>query len=127
MSSSKEKVSYEVSGRCINNKLTSNCIIESLLSELASLVRRVENLVVEHREVESKSQTDGVRRCQVSLGNLGRALVGFEGLVGGILTPVTDRKLSQVAVVVSLPVVTKPLERTPHELIEREQLTNILW
>ena len=43
-----------------------NSIIESEFGESASLVGRVQNLVVEYREVECKSETDWVRRRQLS-------------------------------------------------------------
>jgi hypothetical protein len=71
---------------------------------VASLVGRVQNLVVEDREVQSESETDGVGRGEVSLGNLGGVLVSLERLVGGGLALVAESKLSEVTVVVTLPV-----------------------
>lgn len=82
---------------------TSNGIIESLLGKVASLVWRVEDLVVEDGEVQGKAETDWVSWCKIALGNLGGGLVSLEGLVGGLLALVADGELSEVAVVVTLP------------------------
>lgn len=83
---------------------TSNGVIESKLGQVASLVGRVEDLVVEDGEVESQTQTDGVGRSQVGLGNLGGSLVGLERGIGGGLAALTNGELGQVTVVVTLPV-----------------------
>lgn len=88
--------------RC--SPLTGNGIVESLLGKVACLVRSVQNFVVEHREVQGKTQADGVGGRQLGLGNLSGSLVRLEGLVGRILALVTDRELSEVAVVVTLPI-----------------------
>jgi len=45
--------------------LTSNSIVECLLGQLASLVWRVEDLVVEDGEVQCEAETDGVCRRKV--------------------------------------------------------------
>jgi hypothetical protein len=72
---------------------------------VASLVRGVEDLVVEDGEIEGETQADGVRRRQLSLRNLGGSLVGLERLVGGVLAAVTDGELGEVTVIVTLPIV----------------------
>ena len=54
--------------------LTSDGIVKCLLGKMASLIRRVEDLVVEHREVESKTEADGVGRGKLGLGNIGGVL-----------------------------------------------------
>jgi hypothetical protein len=82
----------------------SNGVVEGGLGEVASLVGRVQNLVVEDREVQSKSETDGVGRGEVSLGDLSGVLVSLERLVGGGLALVTKSELGEVTVVVTLPV-----------------------
>jgi hypothetical protein len=82
----------------------SNGVVEGSLGEVASLVGRVQNLVVEDREVQSKSETDGVGRGEVSLGDLSGVLVSLERLVGGGLALVTKSELGEVTVVVALPV-----------------------
>ena len=82
----------------------SNSVVKGSLGEVASLVGGVENLVVEDREVQGKSETDGVGRGEVSLGNLGGVLVSLERLVGGGLALVTKSELGEVTVVVTLPV-----------------------
>lgn len=82
---------------------TSNSIIESLLGEVASLVRGVENLVVEDREVQGKTKTDWVGWGKIALGNLGGSLVSLKGLVGGLLALVANGELGEVAVVITLP------------------------
>lgn len=72
---------------------------------MASLVRRVEDLVVKDGEVKGKSETDRMRRGKISLGNLGGSLVSLEGSIGGGLAAVADSELSQVTVVITLPVI----------------------
>jgi len=57
--------------------LTSNSIIESLLSKVACLVWGVQDLVVENGEVKGKTETDWVGRCEISLSNLGGVLVSL--------------------------------------------------
>lgn len=98
---------YKINQSRSNNELkkhTSNSIIESLLGQLASLIGRVEDLVIEDREVKGESETDRMRGGEVSLGNFGGVLVGLEGLVGGLLALVTESELGEVAVVITLPV-----------------------
>ena len=85
-------------------QLTSNSVIESLLGQLASLVGRVEDLVVEDGEVQGKTKTDGVGGSQVLGSDLSGGLVSLEGLVGGSLALVANGELGKVAVVVTLPV-----------------------
>lgn len=82
----------------------SNSIVKGSLGEVASLVRRIQNLVVEDREVKCETEADGVSRGKVSLGNLGGVLVSLERLVGGSLALVAKGKLGKVTVVVTLPV-----------------------
>ena len=48
-----------------------------LLGQLARLVRAVEDLVVEHGEVEGEPQPDGVSRLHLGLTDLESVLVGF--------------------------------------------------
>jgi hypothetical protein len=79
---------------------------------MASLIRGVENLVVEDGEVESETQTDGVGRRQFSLRNLGGRLISLKRLVGRVLSLVTDGKLGKVAVIVSLPVIALAVVET---------------
>ena len=79
-------------------------IVEGSLGEVASLVGRVQDLVVEDGEVKSKSETDGVGGGEVGLGNLGGVLVSLERLVGGGLALVTKSELGEVTVVITLPV-----------------------
>jgi hypothetical protein len=70
---------------------------------LASLIGRVEDLVVENGEVQCETETDGVGRGKVGGGNIGSGLVGLERLVGGSLALVTNGELGKVTVVVALP------------------------
>jgi hypothetical protein len=85
-------------------KLTSNGVIESLLGQLASLVGRVEDLVVEYREVQCETETNGVSGRKVGGGDISGGLVSLERLVGGGLALVTNGELGKVTVVVALPV-----------------------
>lgn len=71
---------------------------------MASLVRGVQDLVVEHGEVKRQSEADRVGRRKLGLGNLRGSLVSLKGLIGGILALITNGELGQVAVVVTLPV-----------------------
>jgi hypothetical protein len=71
---------------------------------MTSLIRRVENLVVENGEVQGKTKTDWVGRCEVGLRDFGGILVRFKGFVGRTLALVTEGEFGQIAVVISLPV-----------------------
>lgn len=71
---------------------------------MASLVRRVQDLIVENREVECKAKTDWVCWREIGLGNFGGVLVCLEGLVGRLLSLVANGELSKVTVVITLPV-----------------------
>lgn len=55
-----------------------NGIVESGLGKVASLVWGVQDLVVEDREVQGETQTDGVGRRKVGLGNFGGVLVSLK-------------------------------------------------
>lgn len=90
----------------------SNGIVKRLLGKVASTVRRVQNLVVEHREVEGQTKTNRVRRRKLGLGNVGGSLVRVVGLVGSLLLLVANRELGQVPVVVALPVVSRTSYRS---------------
>jgi hypothetical protein len=70
---------------------------------LASLVGRVEDLVVENGEVQGKTEADGVGRSKVGGSDVSGSLVSLERLVGGGLALVTNGELGEVAVVVALP------------------------
>lgn len=70
---------------------------------MASLVGRVENLIVEDGEVQGKTKSDGMSRSEISLSNLGGSLVSFKRLVGGLLSLIGSGEFSEVAVVITLP------------------------
>jgi hypothetical protein len=70
---------------------------------VARLVGCVQDLVVEHGEVEGQAETDGVSGRKLSLGDLGGSLVGLQRLVGRVLALVANGKFGEVAVVVALP------------------------
>lgn len=70
---------------------------------MASSVGAVEDFVVEHGEVQGKTESNGVGRGKLGNGNVGGGLVGFQGLVGGLLSLVTGGELGEVSVVVSHP------------------------
>lgn len=82
---------------------TGDGIVESLLGKVTSLVRRIQNFIVKHREVEGQSKADGVSGGKVSLCDFSCVLVGLQRLVGGFFAFITESELSQVAVVVTLP------------------------
>lgn len=102
--------------------LTSNGVIKSLLSKMASLVWGVEDLIVENGEVEGKTQSDGVSWGKVGLRNLSGSLVSLERLVGGGLALVANGKLGEVAVVVTLPIDTKFSKCTTSAVFQRKAL-----
>lgn len=51
-----------------------NGVIKGLLSQMACAIGRVQDLVVEDGEVQSETKADGVRRGEISLGNVGSVL-----------------------------------------------------
>lgn len=71
---------------------------------MASLIGGVENLIVEDREVESETKTDGMRRCKIGGRNLSGSLVCLQRLVRRRLAFIANCEFSEVAVIVSLPV-----------------------
>ena len=82
----------------------SNRIVESLLGKVASLVGRVEDLVVEDREVEGKAKSDWMSRSKVGLSDLSGGLVCFKRLVGGLLSLLGSGEFGKVTVIITLPV-----------------------
>lgn len=72
---------------------------------MASLVWRVQDLVVKDREVQGKTETDGVGWGKVGLCDLGGRLVSLEGLVRRSLPLVAKGELGEIAVVVTLPAI----------------------
>jgi len=49
-------------------------VVESLFGEVACAVWRVEDLIVEDREVEGQTEADGVGRCEIGLCDGGSSL-----------------------------------------------------
>ena len=49
-------------------------VVEGLLGEVAGAVRRIQDLVVEDREVQGEAETDGVGWGQLGLGDVGGVL-----------------------------------------------------
>jgi len=72
---------------------------------VASLVGRVEDLVVEDGEVQGETKADGMCWSKVGLSNVGSSSVSLKGLVGRSLPLVAKGELSEVAVVVTLPTI----------------------
>ena len=81
-----------------------NGIIESLLGQVASLIRGVEDLIVEDREVQGKTEADWVRGGEIGLSDFGSILVGLKGHVCRALSLLGDGELGKISVVVTLPV-----------------------
>lgn len=73
---------------------------------MASLIRRVEDLVVEDREIQCETETDRMSWCKVSGSNFGGSFVGLQRLVGGDLALVAKCKLGEITVIVTLPVLS---------------------
>ena len=78
-------------------------IIKCLFGKMAGLIRGVQDLIVEDREVESETETDGVSGSKVGLSDFGCSLVRLKRLIRGFLALVGSSELSEVAVVVTLP------------------------
>lgn len=81
-----------------------NGIIEGLLGKMASLVRRVEDLVVEDGEVEGKAKSDGVGRSEIGRGDLSSSLVCLQRLIGRFLSLIGGSEFGEVTMVITLPV-----------------------
>ena len=84
---------------------TSNGIVKGKLGQMASLVRGVEDLVVEDREVKSEPETDGVGGGKLGLSDFGGTLVSFEGSVGSTLAAVANGEFCEITVVVTHPTI----------------------
>lgn len=80
-----------------------NSIIESLLGKMASLVRGVENLVVEDGEVEGKTKSDRVSGSKIGRGDFSGSLVCLQRLIGRFLSLVGGSELSEVTMIITLP------------------------
>ena len=76
MSSSVGSVSSFVS--CRNEIQTSNSIVKRLLGKMAGLIGRVENLIVEDREVQCKTKADWMSRGEIRSGDLSGSFVGLQ-------------------------------------------------
>lgn len=92
---------------------------------MAGLVWRVENLIVEDREVQGKTKADWVGWGKVGLSNFGSILVSLKRLVGGLLALITSSELSKVTVVVTLPVIANRVSGL--RISKFEVFTHILW
>jgi hypothetical protein len=91
---------------------------------MACLIGRVQNLIIEHGEVECKTKTNWVCWRKISLSNLGSILVGLERLSGGFLALLANGELSEVTVIVTLPL---KLYEISHGLFQITLGTHILW
>jgi hypothetical protein len=69
---------------------------------VARALGRVEDLVVEDREVEREPEPDRVRRREVDERDVLRGLVREQRVLGGLLAVGAGLELGQVAVVVAL-------------------------
>jgi len=80
----------------------SNGIIEGRLGQGAGLLGVVQALVVEDREVEGQSQSDGVGGLQLSVGDLRGSRVGLQGTLRDLFMQISLGVLRDVSEVVSL-------------------------
>ena len=71
------------------------------LGELASLLGRVEDLIVEDGEVERQTQADGMRGLHLGLSDLEGFLVGLLRVVQHSCPLVTNSHLGKVPVVIT--------------------------
>jgi len=70
---------------------------------VASLIRRIEDLIVEDGEVESKTKANRVGGCKVGLCDLGCSLVRNKRLVCRGLALVAKGELGKVTMVITFP------------------------
>jgi len=76
---------------------------------MASLLGRVENLVVEDGEVQRETESDGVSRSEFGRGDLGCSLVRLVSGVGSLLALISSGEFGEVTVVISLHLVVEDL------------------
>ena len=79
------------------------------LGELASLLGRVEDLIVEDGEVERQTEADGMRGLHLGLSNLEGLLVSLLRIFENLRSSVTHSHLGKVPVVISLHLQIKDL------------------
>lgn len=70
---------------------------------MASLIGRVEDLVIENGKVEGKAKTDRMSRGKISASNLSRGLVCLQRLIGRDLTLVALGELGKITMIITLP------------------------
>lgn len=92
---------------------------------MASLIGGVQDLVVEDREVQGKTQADRMRGGQLSLGDFGSSLVCLKRLVGRLLSSIANGELGEIAVVVTLP--DAYISRLSSCDVRKNKETHILW
>jgi hypothetical protein len=97
-------------------------IVKCLFGKMASSIGRIQNLVVEDGEIESKTEADllvntasfegkkgrkgeywmcGWEFCD---SNVGRCFVCFEGFIGAVFAFVTESKFGKVTMIISFPI-----------------------
>lgn len=76
MSSSAGRVSSFV--KCRHEVLTSDSIVKRLLGKMASLVGRIQNLIVEDREIQCKTKADWMSRSEIRSSDLSGSFVGLQ-------------------------------------------------
>mmetsp|Transcript_5563 Transcript_5563/g.10575 ORF Transcript_5563/g.10575 Transcript_5563/m.10575 type:complete len:232 (-) Transcript_5563:165-860(-) len=84
-------------------------IIKRRLGNRASAIRRVENLIVKHREVESQSETNRMCRGQFSRSNSRCGSVSVKSRRCASLTGTSSLELGEVTVIISLHLVIEHL------------------
>mmetsp|Transcript_89521 Transcript_89521/g.253312 ORF Transcript_89521/g.253312 Transcript_89521/m.253312 type:complete len:206 (+) Transcript_89521:224-841(+) len=84
-------------------------VLEGGARHLARLVRVRQHLVLKHREVQSKTEADRVRHCQVLGGNRLRLLVGTLGVIRSLRLVIATGVFGNVAVVVGLHLLVEDL------------------
>ncbi len=81
----------------------SNGIIESLLSQVASLVGGVQDLVIEDGEVQGQTKTNWVCWGEIGLSNFGSILVSLKRLVRRSLSLFGNSEFGEISMIVTLP------------------------
>ena len=82
----------------------SDRVVEGALCQLTGAVGWVEDLVVEDREVECKSESNRVSWSKIGQGHITGCLVGHQTALGNWFALIASCKLGQISVIIALPV-----------------------
>lgn len=70
---------------------------------MASLIGRIENLIVKDGEIKGQTKADWMSRCEIRLGNLRGILISLQGLIGRLLAPLSRSEFGEITMIISFP------------------------